>query len=491
MGDDTLGMTYDMRRQARGAEPPPKEKPWWYKLIWVAAGILVVAAIAALFLGWRAATLVRASRAQLSAWVIKVPAEINARVVDLYVSEGDEVTVGQELMRLDDTALKAAEVSRDIRQSLHAQAEASLVLTTARTAADVERAEAGVEVATAQLKSAEAAVELREAQLTEEIKQAEASRAESAAWLSRLKKGPRVEDIKAAEARLDASRAQEALCKLEVKQSEELVNEGIDSRHTLEIRRTALTTQQKTVRQAELELERMLAGATEEEIEAGEQGLAGRTAAAELARVGATALEGLRAQVAIREAGIADARARLVQAQAQLKQVDVAKGQVLVAAGELKVAERELESMADKVIIRSPINGTVTRRWPKVGELCRVGEICMLVADYSRGYFVNAWVREKDAHLLATGQKARIRLNPGRLRYIDGVVVEISYHTDSKDLDPGGAPSGTTAERVWVKIRPTRDEDVEKGLKHGMTVRALIKVRNIPLGRVKGDRPSD
>ena len=67
MGDDTLGMTYDMRRQARGAEPPPKERPWWRRLAWVGAVLLSLGALVSGFFGWRAFTMVRAVRAELTA----------------------------------------------------------------------------------------------------------------------------------------------------------------------------------------------------------------------------------------------------------------------------------------------------------------------------------------------------------------------------------------------------------------------------------------
>lgn len=486
MGDDTLGMRYDMRRQARGAEPPTKDRPWRRRLLWAGIVLMCVGSLTGGFFVWRAIAYVRTVRASVGAAVLELSSGVSARLVELYVDEGDQVVEGQRLARLDDSqaeaALESAQATEAIRLSLHVQAQAAYRLVQARVDADIELGSARVEVASAAIAQAAAAVELRQARLADEVRLAEAQCEEARAWLTRLQKGTRQEDIEAARARLAAAKAMADLYELEVRQSEELVVEGIDSQHVLEVRKTRLTTQKSAVREAELELERLETGPTEEEIQAAAQGLAAREAALALARTSAKEIEGLTAELAMRKAELRQAQAQLVHAEARRTEVTLAEERVRGAAAELEKARADLEgsrAALDEMVIRSSVTGTVTRTYDKVGEICTAGTASILVADDSKGRWINGFVREKDALWLEPGQSARVKVLSGARRYVDAVIVQVGQHTDSVDREPsvlaGSASQPGQPELVWVKLRPV--EPFNDDPLPGMTARVIIRVR--------------
>ncbi len=113
-------------------------------------------------------------------------------------------------------------------------------------------------------------------------------------------------------------------------------------------------------------------------------------------------------------------------------------------------------------------------RWFLEGRI-KDSRAVVLVADDSRGFWLNAYVSEKDAPLVGVGQPARIRMLAGPRRYIDAEVTQIGEHTQSQDVGVTGGTQSVQGESVWVKIRPK--ETLPPGLKHGMTARAVIKIR--------------
>ena len=431
--ETNLSAAYQMRRQARGAEPPPKQRRWLRRLILGAAVFLGLALVTIGLWVWWSYTHVTAVSARLSAAVLPLSSRIGAPLAEQYVKEQAHVQVGQRLLRLDDTqlraALEAAQAAKAVRASQHAQAVASLAMTRAAEASQLASASAQVDVAAARCE-------------------------EARAQLARVKKGARQEEIDGARARLDSAKALEALRELEVRQSEELVAEGIDSKYALEITKTQLAVQKNAVRQAELALQLLLAGPIEEAVTEAEQVLAARQAELEEARAQLKVAEAEQAQILLAE-----------------KRVESTDAQLDGAQADLNSAEADL----DNAYVVSTIEGTVTRIYPEVGEFCSQGTVVMLVADESKGLWVNAYVREKDAPLVGVGQPARIRIMAGPRRYIDAEVTQVSEHTQSQDS--GGSESGQAAqsEVVWVKIHPR--EELPPGLKHGMTALAVIKVR--------------
>ena len=398
----------------------------WVRRLVVAGTVVVVTVgvIMVFYVRYRLSH-VRTLRATVAASIVELSSHTDVKMQRLFMHAGERVEKGARLAQLDDSdlraALTAAEAERDIRKSHHAQARTRAEGTEARVAADIALAEARVDIAAAGLERALALLALRRAAVPEEIRMAEATRAEAQADLERLKRGARREDIDAARARLAGARALAELCALEVKQSEELSVTGIDSVHTLQIKRTRLVSQQNAVREAQFGLDRLLAGATAEELEAARQRVA--------------------------------------------------------ALGELKQAEADIErrrAELARMTLVSPVLGTVLKTLTHEGEIARKGEAVILVTNDQKGRWVDAFVREEDAEYVREGQSATIEIVGGRTVLAEVAAVgqsTFSMATGSREPDTGMYRFGAL---VWVKLRP-----VAEGFSPlpGSSASAVIRIR--------------
>ncbi len=486
MGDDTLGMTYEMRRQSRGAEPPKEGRPWRRRLIRAGIAVLCIAAVVSAYFIWRSIAYVRTSRAQVWAHFIRVSPEVDAPMLRRYVSTNDHVTEGQELVVLDDSrlraALEAAEARAAARQSAYEQARAHTVLVKEEVNLDVELARAELERGEAAVASAEAALRLRQARVEGEIAQADAEAKRARALLEQTRKGARAEEIQAAEASLASARALQKLYELEVQQSQQLVQEGIDSAHILEVKKTQLETQKNAVRRAELELKMLRDGPTAEEVEAQVQALASRQAAHGLAKAGTEEVERLKAELRTR-------KAELLQAEARLKEMQATSAARLKLVNEsLKAAEAELEAARSDVAtrrtelsyttIKSPASGTVMRTFDDAGEFCRTGQPTMLITDDSKGRWIWGLIRERDSWHVEVGQSAKVRIGSASRKYYEAEVVAVggatfaatSARSESADESTQWGQPGQVVVRLQLLEEPPNPP------LPGMSARAIIRV---------------
>jgi multidrug resistance efflux pump len=447
--------------------------------------VLAVGGLLGGWLGWQAFTRVRVVGAYVRAFTAPCSPDVDGRLAEVYVKENVQVTAGQSLARLDDeqftTALKAAEAAQASKESQHGQAQAELSRITERLPADLQVAQARVLIASARVQSAQAALDLRQAQLAEEIKKAEAECAQSRASLQQQLNGTREEDLLAAEARLESAGALLALAELEVRQSQELVQEGIDSQYILEVRRTNLITRQKAVREAELELRRLKAGPRPEEVERARQDLAAREAALAIAKAASGDVERLKAELRMRQAEQQEAEAGLRAAQAEQATLELARKRLEAAARDFDVAKAEVEQRrADlaRVLIKSTVSGMVTRVYDEVGEFCRRGVATVLVTDDSKGRWVEGYVAEQDALLVKVGQRAWIKVPARGGDWVEATVERVGLHTQSLDDSATGLRGAATygqPERVWLMLsakKPLKGNPLP-----GMTAKAYIRVR--------------
>ncbi len=480
--EDTLGARYQMRRQARGAEPPPERKIWRRRLIigGVVTGVVVLLTVGIIV--WYTLTHVHSVRASVAAAVIGVPAMVDARLAELCVEPLQHVTAGQELAKLDDpqvrAALEAAEATLALNESLCKQAEADCKLTNQKVENDLVSAQAALEAAKARVQQAEAALAMGESRLAEQVRQATAQRDEAAAQLTGLQKGAREEDVKTAQARLESARALCALYELEVRQSEQLVGEGIDSQYILETKKTQLTTQKKACEEAELQLLRLQNGATAEELDAAAQVKEAREAGLAMVCAGNKEVDNLKNDLVIRSA-------ELRQAEAQLKQAETAQVQKELAAARLEAAQRavtkaqqDVTARRDALVLKSPVSGTVIGVFNRVGDTCRTNLEVLQVTDDSKGRWIAVEVREKDAFYVRPEQKARVKLASGER--IRAKVLEVGGATSSVRRlrgSPTGEPEPSGPESVRVKLVPEAEGALGNDAIPGMSARAVIRVR--------------
>lgn len=480
--DENTPVNYDARRQARSQEPHTMKRSWKRIAAWVvtSVGVLLIAGLTVYV--WYTVTYVKTVTARVRASVIVLSSVVDARVTEVCVKDGQQVDKDELLARLDDSelqaSLEAAAADLRIRKIRRAEMAAKATLTRASVEAGIAQAHSGQAVAEARVQSARAALALRTGQLSEEQRRADARHAESKAALEKLVKGARQEDVEAAAARLAAANALQALYRLEVEQSKKLVGEGIDSQHILEVRKTRLETQRNAVREAELDLERLEAGATPEELEAARQSLAARAAELALTRVGTKQLDVLQADLAIRQAEVAEAQAQLKQAEARRAEIQIADEQTRVAEAELARGQANVagrQAALNKVAIRSPVAGTITRIFCDVGEVCRKGVALILVAEDNEPRWIEGFVREDDAMLVNVGDIAKVQAPVHGAPFVTGKVAQIGLHTQSLDGSEGAQARAGQAERVWLRIVP--DAPLPGDPITGTSARAIIKVR--------------
>ncbi len=435
MADDTLGMVYEMRRKARGAEPERKSSRWKHSLLISGIALfMIVCAVIALWVYW-SVTYVSTIRAEVRGGVVVLSPDFDARLAELKTEERQHVTAGQELACFDDSERRAALTA----------AEAGVTLK-----------ENQCEAASIRVESAGAALELAEVRGVEEIRRAEANKKSSEAWLNRLRSGAREEEIEAAEARLASAQALAALYGLQLKQSERLFEKQIESEFDLEIMKTQLATQKNVVREAELEVKKLKAGPRVEVIEEAVQVVNARTAELALARASWNSLRRLELELASRKAQLRQAKAELEQAEAN----------VLMGRAAL-----------EKMVIKSPVTGTVVRVFFSVGEVVRKGEPTLEVADDSKGRWVEGFVAEEDADAIRQGQKAEVEIGIDSGYYVDGVVERVGYSASanssrlrsfSEALDYGRpAP-------IWLRIGIP---ETDPRPRPGTSAHVLIRVR--------------
>jgi len=480
--DDKTPVNYDARRQARNQEPHAPKRSWKRIAAWVVTGggLLLIVGLTAYV--WYTVTYVKTVSARVRASVIVLSSVVDARVTEVCVKDGQQVDKDELLARLDDSELQArleaAEAELRIRKIRHAEMAARALLTKGSIEAAIDQARSGLTVAKARVQSARATLALRSEQLSEEQRRADARHAESQAVLGKLVKGARQEDVKVAAARLATANALQALYRLEVEQSKKLVGEGIDSQHILEVRKTRLETQRNAVREAELEVERLEAGATPEELEAARQSLAVRAAESALSRAGSKQLDVLQADLAIREAEVAQAESQLKQAEARQAEIQIADEQTRAAEAELSQGQANIagrQAALDQVAIRSPVAGIVTRIFCDVGEVCRKGVAFILVAEDDEPRWIEGFVREDDAMLVNVGDIAKVQAPVHGAPFVTGKVAQIGLHTQSLDGSESAEVRAGQAERVWLRIVP--DAPLSGDPITGTSARAIIKVR--------------
>lgn len=475
---------YEMRQQARGVPQPPPVRPWRKRLTRAGTILLVVVLIGGSIAIWWHHTRVRTVSARVQAAVVELAPVIDARLLELHVTEGQHVTKGQVLARLDESelqaSLEASESNLLIKQSALTEAQANVLLAKSEVETNIERAKAQAQVRTSLVTRAQAAIVSRKANLADEILVADARRNESRVRLEELKRGPRKEDVESSEAKHEATEALLALYRLELEQSRKLATEGIDSQHLLEVRRTQVITQEKAVKSASLDLARLRSGATKEEIEAAEHALSRQVAELALAKSGSNDLVTLQAELAVCEAELREAETLVRRAEGQRAAVAVAEARAQAATGELTRAAAEVKGLRAALDSRdfvSPVNGTVTRTYVRVGEVCRKGVACILVADDSKPRWVECFVREADAMLVDVGQRAWVRVPANNGRYVKAVVDQVGLHTDSQDggTTAAGRSTRQMQERVWVRIRPLKP--LAGNPVTGTSARGIIRVR--------------
>ncbi|MEP6757353.1 MAG: efflux RND transporter periplasmic adaptor subunit [Chthonomonadales bacterium] len=317
----------------------------------------------------------------------RIAAVAAGRVKEVLVKEGDHVTAGQVIARIDDRVQKATERSANAAfRSAIAQANQVGISSNAmaidnRNFVQVAR----LAVQSARLDRDASVMTAKTAQIAAETD------------LKKLKNGARPQEVIQAEQAVNQAKATRDRAATEAERVNFLFTKGIDSKRQQEDAQTALSLAESGFESAKQQLSLVRAGNRPEEIQSGE----------------------IRVRQAKEAVAVAESagNAKIIQAEAALKQADDAKMQVSAKRQEARAA---LESASQKqadlngaqagsaiLELRAPSSGTVVKRNLNPGDLADTTNPIVEISDTRRLDLV-AGLPADDGLKVRVGMVARV-----------------------------------------------------------------------------------
>jgi membrane fusion protein YbhG len=328
---------------------------------------------------------------------VDIAFKTSGRLIERDVNEGDHVTKGEVIARLDPEQL--------LRQ--RDTAEAALQTVTAQAA----------EAATAlewQRQSVKAELQLRNADL---------SAAES--QLLQLKNGARPQEIREAQAGVAAAQSQYLQAKKDWDRAQTLYKNDDISTSQHDMARTRFESAEANLNAAQEKADLVTAGPRAETIEAAA------------------------AQVEKAKAGVQAAQADALDTQRREQDVVARQGDIRRARAQIALINSELADMT----VTSPINGVVLVKAADVGEVLAPGTNVVTVGDIDHPW-LRAYIRETDLGRVKLGAKARVTTDSFPGKVYDG---RVSFISSEAEFTPKQIQ--TAEERVKLVYRIKIDID--------------------------------
>lgn len=316
----------------------------------------------------------------VSAKDVSINTKIPGRIVKFYVEEGQNVKAGDPIV----------EISSEELQAKKAQLEAQI----AQANAGVDASQAVVDMAEGAYKVAIEKVE----QAGAGVKASESQRDMASAVNEKAENGARTQEVAQAESAYN-------LWKSTYDRAAALYDGGAISKQKLEEIKTQMDVSQQTLNMAK-------EGARTEDKKAAS------------------------AQLSLAEAGILSSKSLLIQANEAsniaLSQVNQANAGLVAAQGKLDQAKaglQEVEVYLEDVVIKSPIDGTVTTINSDEGELVSTGTSIGNVSNLE-----NCWVDvnldEDKLDGIKEGQVVNVSLSAFKEKTFEGTIVTINKEPD-------------------------------------------------------------
>jgi multidrug resistance efflux pump len=391
--------------------------------------------------------------------------QIGGEVAEILVREGDMVTAGAPLIRLDtadlDVALTQAEARLVQAQANLASANAGLLAAEAALAAaeiDIEAAQVQLELATSMPLTVEIAI------LESQVAIANAQVAQAAGSRDVALEGPSLAQIQAAEAELAVAIAIRRPIQEAYSQLVRLEITG-DSRDRLQIQ---LNAAEARVNAAQARLDELQSGVPAGERQAAVAGVAVAAAQrdaiqAELALL----LAGSKPeQIALAEIGVSLAEAARDEVALVVTQAGTAVTQATAALTQADVALTSAQTARDRLILTAPFAGRIGRIDIEAGEVAAPGVLLLTLANSSSWLVKTTDLTELDVVALMTGHPASIRVDAIPNEVIDGAIIDIALIS--------GLTRGDVVYEVTIRLDET--QVTQLSLRWGMTVLVEIEV---------------
>ncbi len=357
---------------------------------------------------------------------INLTSEVQGRIEDIYVKEGDKVTAGTPLVKLDPTQLQSS-TDAQLASLQAAQSETQV------TQSQITAAQNQLSQAQQGLNALQAAVDTANQQVASARQQVVASQT----------------DVDRAQVDLD-------IANRELKRSEDLVEKGVISKQEYDQNRDKVTTSQVALRNAQARLKSQSLAINEAQ-----------------ARVNEAKARAKQQEVSVRDARRGVSTADL-SAQAS---ADRARQQAAVLRGS--------KSQRDKTLQVAPINGVIADIPSKVGTFAvanLTSTPLLTIADMST-VNVEVKVDETEIDKVEVGQPVKVKVDALGDKELTGKVVQKTPLAVGKSQTTGGLSTNINVQeakefRVVIELENLTDE-VRDSLRPGMSATAVITTKTV------------
>ncbi len=387
---------------------------------------------------------------------INLTSEVQGRIEEIYVSEGDRVTQGQQLVRLDPTQLQ----SNTDAQLAGYQASQN----------DVQSSQSQVTAAQNQLSQAQQGLYSAQTQVDTSLQQVNTAKQQV---------DTARQNVVAAQTDVESRQVELNTANRELKRTEELLESGVISRQEYDTAKDRVTNAQISLRNAQSRLKSAQLGVNEAQ---------GRVKEAE-SRVKEARVRVNQQQVTVNDArrGIDTANINTRSSQNRADQ------QMALLTGQ--------KTQRDKTLQLAPINGVIADIPSKVGTFAVAGlstTPLLTIADMST-INVEVKIDETEIDKVAVGQPAKIKVDAFGEKEIIGEVIQKTPLAVGKSQTSGGLSTNINVQeakefRVVIQIKDAPDE-IKDGLRPGMSATAVITTKTaenlvaVPLQAVIEKKP--
>ena len=348
--------------------------------------------------------------------------QVSGPVAEIFVAEGDQVSAGDPLLRLDTID---QEIALQQAQAGLAQADATLESAQAGLrAAQTARlqAEVGVNAAEAQLALVEADPQAEQVALSElGLAASEAGITAASGNQALALEGATSSQLLAAEAELRA-----------VQQAAKVLQDNVNVEDLPDKTREQLTIQLNAavsnVNAAQARLDELRAGATSGERLASVAGVqqAGAQRAASQAQLSLLLAGAKEEQIAVSRVGVEQALAALAEAELAVLEAETAVAQAEAGMAQSQAAAAATQQALDKMTLTAPFAGSVADLTIELGEVASVGVPIATLADFGGWLVETTDLTELDVVAVGAGFPVEIRLDAFPGETIAGTVTDVA-----------------------------------------------------------------
>jgi HlyD family secretion protein len=357
---------------------------------------------------------------------MNLTSEVQGRIEEIYVKEGDQVTKGQPLVRLDPTALQS---NTDAQLAALQSAQSEIQVSQSQVAA-----------AQNQLSQAQQGLSASQASVDTALQQVASAR----------------QQVVAAQTDVDKAQVELSAANRELKRSQNLLESGVVSRLEVDQASDRVENAQAALRNAEARLQSQRLAINEAN-----------------ARVNEARARANQQAVAVKDArrGVDTANLSVNSTQSR--------------ANQQSALLRGQQNQRNKTLQIAPINGVIAEIPSKVGTFAVASlssTALMTIADMST-VNVEVKVDETEIDKVEVGQSAKIKVDALGDREIAGEVTQKTPLALGKSQTSGGLSTNINVQeakefRVVIQLKELSDE-IHNGLRPGMSATATITTKTV------------